>query len=88
MDLKQTYRRYVECLNARDWERLGEFVADDVTHNMKPLGLTGYRTMLEQDVANIPDLQFTVELAIVEGDYLASRLRFDCSPKGLSSACP
>jgi predicted ester cyclase len=88
MDLKPIYRRYLSCLNAQDWDRLGEFVADDVTHNGKLLGLSGYRKMLEQDFADIPDLCFNVELVISDGECLANRLRFDCTPNAVFLGVP
>jgi predicted ester cyclase len=81
-ELAQAYRRYLACLNARDWPRLGEFVAEDVHHNDRPLGVAGYRAMLERDVREIPDLRFDVELSVVEPPRLAARLRFDCTPAG------
>ncbi|TRY30047.1 ester cyclase, partial [Geobacillus sp. LEMMJ02] len=48
-DLATRYRAYIDCLNRQDWPALGEYVADDVIHNDRPLGLPGYRAMLEQD---------------------------------------
>ena len=88
MDLKQIYRDYITCLNARDWSRLGEFVAGTVSHNANPLGVTGYRRMLEQDYDDIPDLRFNPEVVICEPPYVASRLRFDCSPRGIFVGLP
>lgn len=88
VDLRQAYRRYLACLDARDWPRLGEFVADDVVHNDRPLGLAGYRAMLEQDVREIPDLRFDAEFIVVEGPRLAARLRFDCAPAGTFLGLP
>lgn len=79
-ELSTLYRRYLDCLNARDWDSLGEFVAHDVIHNGRPIGLSGYRAMLEQDVRAIPDLHFEIELLVAEPPVVASRLRFDCRP--------
>ena len=39
--------------------------------------------MLERDFEEIPDLKFNIELLICEPPHVASRLRFDCRPKGL-----
>jgi predicted ester cyclase len=61
-DLSSIYRAYIACLNARDWQQLERFVADDVTHNGRPFGLAGYREMLAADVRAIPDLRFVVDL--------------------------
>lgn len=81
-DLKDLYEAYIDCLNARDWARLGQHVHDSVRHNDRPLGLAGYRALLEADVAAIPDLAFKVELLICEPPHLAARLSFTCTPKG------
>jgi predicted ester cyclase len=79
--LTAVYHRYLECLNERRWDDLGEFVADDVTHNDRPLGLSGYRAMLEDDVRTIPDLRFMPDRVVAEGDAVACRLLFRCTPE-------
>lgn len=80
-DLAEIYRAYLDCLNRQDWDRLGDFVDTDVIHNHRPLKLAGYRAMLEQNFADIPDLRFVIELLAVDPPHVASRLAFDCSPK-------
>ncbi|MEX3958629.1 ester cyclase [Trinickia sp. EG282A] len=79
-NLSNVYRHYIDCLNRRDWSSLGQFVDDDVIHNGRQIGLSGYREMLERDVRDIPDLRFIIELLVVEPPVVASRLAFDCSP--------
>jgi len=81
-DLADIYRAYIACLNRQDWAKLGSFVADDVSHNGRQFGLSGYREMLERDFDEIPDLSFNIELLVSDGPYVASRLAFDCSPRG------
>jgi predicted ester cyclase len=81
-ELADVYRAYIACLNAQDWEKLGQFVHDGACHNGRRLGLSGYRQMLERDFAVIPDLYFNVELLVTDPPHVASRLRFDCTPKG------
>ena len=81
-DLTDIYRAYITCLNRRDWPALGEFVHDEVAHNARPLGLEGYRAMLEQDVRQIPDLKFQIEMLISDPPRIAARLKFDCTPVG------
>lgn len=80
-DLRIVYLDYIGCLNRRDWASLGQFIDDDVSHNGRPIGLAGYRKMLENDVCDIPDLRFDVELLVIEAPVVAARLRFDCSPR-------
>jgi len=80
--LADTYRSYIACLNRQDWPALGQFVHDDVAHNARPLGLSGYRAMLEQDFRDIPDLRFDIELLMSDPPGIAARLKFDCTPVG------
>ena len=81
--LAALYRAYIACLNRHDWPALHEFVAHDARHNGRPFGLIGYRAMLERDFAEIPDLSFNIELLVCEPPHVASRLSFDCRPRGL-----
>src|ERR1700712_1517950 len=87
-ELEDIYRGYIACLNAQDWPRLVEFVHADVHHNGRLLGVSGYRAMLEDDFAAIPDLYFDVELLVVSELRVASRLRFECSPRGTFLGLP
>lgn len=79
-DLATHYRDYIACLNGQDWTNLEQFVSEDVTYNDQPLGLLGYREMLEGNYRDIPDLHFDVELLVCGPSHVASRLRFDCAP--------
>ncbi|EUC19259.1 UNVERIFIED_ORG: putative ester cyclase [Burkholderia sp. CF145] len=81
-DLSDVYRGYIDCLNQQDWATLGRFVDDDVTYNGERIGLSGYRAMLERDFREIPDLRFDIALLVAEPPMIASRLQFECSPKG------
>jgi predicted ester cyclase len=75
------YRAYIACLNRQDWGDLEKFVHRDAVHNDKPLGLAGYRTVLENDFADIPALKFNIEILIADQQYFSCRVAFDCHPK-------
>ncbi|MER8546026.1 ester cyclase [Mesorhizobium sp. M0684] len=81
-DLSGLYRGYIACLNKQDWPNLGRFVHDEVTHNGRKLGLSGYLEMLVRDFDEIPDLYFNIQLLVADPPYVASRLSFDCAPRG------
>jgi predicted ester cyclase len=81
-DLSDLYRGYIACLNRQDWSKLKQFVHDDVHYNGHRIGLPAYREMLERDFQEIPDLCFTIQLLMSDPPYIASRLGFDCTPKG------
>jgi len=79
-DLSRVYRDYIACLNKQDWPNLEQFVDAEVNYNGQRIGLSGYRKMLEGDFAQIPDLRFAIQLLISDPPYIASRLRFACTP--------
>jgi predicted ester cyclase len=81
-DLSDLYRGYIACLNRQDWPKLEHFVHDEVRYNGQQIGLPGYREMLERDFQEIPDLCFNIQLLMSDPPYIASRLGFDCTPKG------
>ena len=80
--LSDLYRAYIDCLNRRDWEELGQYVDDEVEHNGRPLELSGYRDMLVKDFEDIPDLRFNIQLLACSPPLVAARLAFKCAPKG------
>ena len=81
MTQREFYRAYIDCLNRQDWDELGRYVADDVKHNGRALGLSGYRSMLIKNFEDIPDLRFVVVRLACDPPLIAARLMFDCSPK-------
>ena len=81
-NLEAIYRRYIECLNERDWINLPHFVHEDVERNGKRLGIVDYQTMLENDYEQIPDLRFEIELLVAQPPRIACRLHFNVTPKG------
>ena len=80
-DLAAIYRDYLACLNNRQWDELGRFVADGVVYNGERVGLSGYRAMLQADTDAIPDLQFIPEVLLSDGKVVACRLCFQCTPQ-------
>src|SRR3954447_5713177 len=81
-ELSDLYRNYIACLNKQDWPMLGQFVHHDAVHNGRRIGLSGYLEMLERDFDEISDLHFNIQMLIADPPYIASRLSFDCTPKG------
>ncbi len=86
--LSEIYSAYIDCLNRQDWAVLGEFVDDNAVHNGRLIGLAGYRAMLEKDFDDIPDLRFNIQMLIADPPYIASRLAFDCTPRGVFLGLP
>ena len=86
--LLKIYRDYLECLNNQAWDDLPKFIDDKVCYNDQEIGLDGYRSMLEQNYRDIPDLYFKAELLVANSTHVASRLQFNCSPTGVFMDLP
>lgn len=86
--LADVYRDYIACLNEQNWPKLGRFVDDEAIHNGRRVGLSGYLEILERDFDEIPDLHFNIRMLISDPPYIASRLGFDCTPKGTFLGLP
>ena len=86
--LQDIYLSYLDCLNRQAFDELGTFVADNVEHNGRPLGLSGYRDMLVTDFADIPDLRFEAEILVSDATRIAARLTFDCTPRATFMGLP
>lgn len=80
-DLTAVYRDYLQCLNQRQWPRLGDFVSAQLSYNGQRMSLQDYRTMLEADVNAIPDLHFHPEVLLADDYVVACRLFFQCTPR-------
>src|SRR5918997_4993924 len=79
-DLADRYRGYLTCLNERRFHDLPEFVHETVVHNDRPLRVSEFQDLLRRDATEIPDLHYEIELLVVQGEQVACRIRFDCTP--------
>lgn len=86
--LLEIYYDYLACLNRQAQRDLQRFVDQDICYNDQEIGLSGYRSMLEKDYQNIPDLYYQAELVFADTSYIACRLLFDCSPKDTFMGLP
>src|SRR5262245_5175723 len=80
-DLDGIYRAYLDALNTRRLDDLDRFVHDHVVHNGRAMSRQQYAELIAEDVRNIPDLHFAVDLLVTGNDVVACRLWFDCTPE-------
>ncbi len=71
-DVREFYARYIDAINAHQWDRIGEFMHDTVLYH-------GQTVMREQGVANfesitdaMPDYRVELRAVTVSGDTLGS----------------
>lgn len=80
--LNDLYQSYIACLNAQDWDKLGNYVGTEVAYNGEAVGLAAYRQAREREFREVPDLHFKVSILLSDQKTVASRLEFDISPSG------
>jgi len=80
-ELEAHYRRYLDCLNERRLDDLGEFTHDNLVYNDEAITVRQYRDLIAAGIEAIPDLFFQVDLLVVRGEQVACRLTFDCTPQ-------
>jgi predicted ester cyclase len=73
-DLRQFYERYIAALNAHEFHRMPEFIADSVTLNGNPGSRADVMAVLTGDAEAVPDLRWRLDSLIVDGDRLGARL--------------
>jgi steroid delta-isomerase-like uncharacterized protein len=75
-DNKDLVRRGYEALNQRNWAAFDELhVSDYVSHSAATTiqGLEAYKQNILMYITAFPDLHFTIENMIAEGDFVAVR---------------
>ncbi len=80
-ETERQYRRYIGYLNDRRVHDLGDFVLEQLAYNGQAMTRAQYQNMIAADIAAIPDLYFDVRLLVVDGDMIACRIEFNCTPQ-------
>jgi predicted ester cyclase len=80
-DLETRYRAYLEALNGRRLDDLVHYVQDELSYNGETMTRRRYQDMIAADITAVPDLVFDARIVVVDGDEVACRLVFDCTPQ-------
>ena len=76
------------AINARELDRLGEYVADNIvrhsnaTPGVNVRSLEEFRAFLESDIATAPDLVQTIDVIFGNGEYVGVRARYNGTQQG------
>lgn len=70
--LESFYRRYLQVCNEHQFERLGEFVDEDVTVNGEAQGLQAYVEGLQLVVAAFPDYRWDLKHLFADRDWVSA----------------
>ena len=80
--LAATYRQYIERCNAHEFERLDEFVAEDVEVNGEPQGLSAYVAGLKAVVRAFPDYTWQLHRLLVDDPWVSAHFFDSGSHRG------
>jgi predicted ester cyclase len=87
-DLKVFYRRYNAVCNEHDFDRLGEFVAEDVWVDGSPTGLAAYANGLRDVVRAFPNYRWELRHLLVDGDWIAAHFADSGTHQGPAFGLP
>jgi predicted ester cyclase len=73
-DLRNFYERYIEALNARQFDRMDEFVHDSIVMHSEPSSRAALVAQLNSIVDAVPDFHWETQELALNGDSLAARL--------------
>lgn len=73
-DIHTFYRSYVAALNAREFDRIDQFVADEVAVGREVYARDVVVGALESIIDAVPDFRWSVQELLVDGNRAAARL--------------
>ncbi|MGI5149452.1 ester cyclase [Plantactinospora sp. CA-294935] len=73
-EVREVFERYIEALNAHDFDRMTEFVHDELIENGKPATRADIIAELKAHGDSVPDFTWRVQDVAIDGDRVAARL--------------
>ncbi|WP_052852681.1 ester cyclase [Streptomyces avicenniae] len=73
-ELRGFYLRYIEALNAHEFDHMDRFIHDLTTLNGEPGTREDVLAVQRHDVDAVPDLHWELKELLLDGDRLAARL--------------
>jgi predicted ester cyclase len=72
--LREFYERYIEALNAHEFDRMDEFIHESVVLHSEPSTRAAVVAQLNSIVDAVPDFHWETQELATNGDSLAARL--------------
>lgn len=73
-EIRNVFERYIEALNAHDFERMTEFVHDELVENGKPVTREHIIAELKGHGDSVPDYEWRPQDIAIDGDRVVARL--------------
>jgi predicted ester cyclase len=74
INLRDFYERYIEALNAHEFDRMDEFVHDSIIMHSEPSSRASLVAQLNSITDAVPDFHWETQELAIHGDSLAARL--------------
>ncbi|OLT14155.1 hypothetical protein BJF79_03055 [Actinomadura sp. CNU-125] len=72
-DLRDFYQSYVDALNAREFDRMDEFVHESIVMHSEPSSREALLAQLNSIVDAVPDFHWEIQELAINGDSIAVR---------------
>jgi steroid delta-isomerase-like uncharacterized protein len=73
-DVREVFERYIDALNDHDFDRMTEFIHDELVENGRPVTRDDVIAELKGHGAAVPDFTWRVQDIAIDGDRVAARL--------------
>lgn len=73
-DPREFYRRYIEALNAHEFDRMDEFVHDEIVMHSQPSSRAELVGQLNSISGPVPDMHWEIDEILTSGDWIGARL--------------
>lgn len=85
-EVREVFERYIEALNAHEFDRMTEFIHDELTENGRPVTRDDVIAELKGHGDAVPDFTWRVRDVAIDGDRVAARLFNKGTPRRSGSA--
>lgn len=76
--LVDVYRNYIKAVLNHDLDRISDYVSENVVHNGKQLGLSGYKELLLRNIMH-PNVKIDIKRLVADDSHVAALLIFTTS---------
>ncbi|MFF3710900.1 ester cyclase [Streptomyces phaeochromogenes] len=73
-EVREVFERYIQALNAHEFDRMTEFIHDELTENGRPVTRDDVIAELKGHGDAVPDFTWRVRDVAIDGDRVAARL--------------
>jgi predicted ester cyclase len=73
-NLRDFYNRYIEALNAHEFDRMDEFVHDEIVMHSQPSTRAELVAQLHTISGPVPDIHWEIDEIVTSGEWIGARL--------------